>query len=1585
MKRAVKWIVVCLLCLAGAWYFWSESGERSATKNALKAPTSKTAAAAPGASGAPLTDPLKVSESEARTNRLAWRLSNTGRTLGQMMKDSHAVLLENALIDTRQPVDFKFPAQLQTRGEPGAYIVQARSPINAAFHALMVSAGATEDTFKNYIPNNAYLARLSPAAAESLKGSPLVQAVIPWEPYYKIQSSLLAAAVGQSRLPGGATLNLGLFNTGAAQTIQQIKQLGGKIVGEDRSPFGPVVRVLPPADWTALADLPGVQIVEAFHPRVHANDLSRVSTGVATNTLTATPNYLGLTGAKVLVAVNDSGIDATLPDLTGRVLGLTPGDLSDTNGHGTFVAGEIAGNGSMSLSPTPVGAVLAAYNFGSVSNADFRGKAPGATLFSMSWNNSDREMQEAAARTNAVISNNSWNNAGDNTYNLAAASYDAATRDALSEVTGSQPMLFVFSAGNAGNGDDAFDPGNGNANSILAPATAKDVITVGAIQEMRSITNYVTNADGTVSQPWLPETSTSYRVAGFSSRGNVGIGSEGPFGRFKPDVVAPGTFIVSTRSQQWDTDAYFYQNPTNYDTQTFPGVVINAASIWLNEFYLVPTNALAVNVTVSANADSPNPFPTNPMYAGLIGSAFPGAPINPQAVPNQINIPGDGGYTIGAILNSETFYGFNYGISNATLRPISFDLTTTIITTNNPGNQQLVLSNLDNLIGPYYRFESGTSMAAADVSGVLALLADFFTNTLHQTPSPAMLKAMLINGARPTGAYNLQVNNSINYAGWGLVNLPDSLPTNNPADFNGAAPTPIYIQDQSPANALATGDSHSFRLTVQTNNEPLHLTLAWTDPPGNPAAAIKLVNSLELIVTNLDNPTNPVVYYGNDIPAGATFNTPQPATNSAAVDTINNVQNVIIAPPLGTNYVVKVVGREVNVNAVSAQTNNPAGDYAPNVVQDYALVISSGDNGGAPGLFTVQDNGVLSNPTADQNISSVATTNQFLLNQFVGASTPLLGTNTIGLGSNTLWSASGQMTAGMTNQWHFYVVTNTGLAADYTNAAFATFEPPTLSIPRMGVFAGSQANATRPQADIDLYVTTDPNLLDLSPTTLANCLNGAQVGASASGVFNGASLGRGGTEYVVDTNSTVGQVYYIGVKSEDQMASEYDFLAVFSNIPFSLLNNGNQIVNGVPVPAAIPDGTPADPGVNYVLGFALYPMTVADITVTNVITHQNFGDLYGTLTHADPGTGADTVSVLNNHDAWQTVVNQMFVYNEANSVVSGTPPDPVIGPSDGPGSLKLFDGQDGTGVWLLTEVDDSLNQTGSVQSFNMVIVPQVPLTSGTTNVIPPHGMAYDFVDVPAGATNLTINATNVSATPDLLNPLLMVVKFGSEPTLTDADKGPVALNNGVPPGNSLSIGPSDVPPIQPGRYYVGITNQSDTTQAVYVIAVILPPNPVATTADFGSPGSTAILDDAVTYSDVFLTNTLPIVSLNVGIAVQHPRISDLVFHLISPDGTRVLLMENRGGTTADGAGGASSLTTNIVMSDGFENHADQEGIAAGSIIDGWLVVSGSVDVLNPNPGNASSADTGTNCLDLNGFQADSYPPTSPRRWAANMF
>jgi hypothetical protein len=65
----------------------------------------------------------------------------------------------------------------------------------------------------------------------------------------------------------------------------------------------------------------------------------------------------GLTGAGVIVAVLDSGIDATHPDLVGKVAAAATfvddgRGTSDTIGHGTHVASIVAGSGAASGAPT---------------------------------------------------------------------------------------------------------------------------------------------------------------------------------------------------------------------------------------------------------------------------------------------------------------------------------------------------------------------------------------------------------------------------------------------------------------------------------------------------------------------------------------------------------------------------------------------------------------------------------------------------------------------------------------------------------------------------------------------------------------------------------------------------------------------------------------------------------------------------------------------------------------------------------------------------------------------------------------------------------------------------------------------------------------------------------------------------------------------------------------------------------------------------------------------------------------------------------------------------------------------------------
>jgi subtilisin-like proprotein convertase family protein len=1486
MRKSVFSVLLCLVALAALWLFWPSTKPSKPVANSLSAP--RAAAVAPAAEKSKSPSSGIVTRSAASTNREAFRLANTSKKLNELASAPHAILLENASVDTDAKLDLSIPKHLRAAGEPGAFIVQAHGPVNAAFRAALASAGAQ---IISYIPNNAYLVQLSGAGAGILSGNSQVQAVLPYEPYYKVQSSLLGLALDQKQLPGGQVLTLGLFASGADSTVQQIEKLGGNIIASDRSPFGPVVRVVPPSDWLALAQLPGVMRLEPATHRELANDLARVTMAISVDTVT-NASWLNLTGSNVLVEVNDSGIDAGHPDfsVTGsasspgnnpptRVTGDSAGSLVDTVGHGTHVAGIIAGNGSQSLTLTNAPR-------GSVTNADFRGKAPAARLFSVGFKGkdtniiSDRYLQEAAALTNALISNNSWDD-GVNEYDLSAASYDAAVRDALPAVTGPQPVLFVFAAGNSGAGDD--NGGGGTADSIMSPGTAKNVITVGSLEQFRNITNEVVAEDGSTNTPWAGETSSSTAVAGYSSRGNVGIGTEGGFGRFKPDVVAPGTFVVSTRPSMWDQATYF--SPTNIsDVNSQRGVILSTNQL-ISASVFIPTNTVSLTISVQPNPNSPSPFPTNfPIYFSAT-DFNPGPGNNDFATSNNVlSIPPGGGTitSLTPILGSFVFCS----VGNPTNQAVDFDFIIQVATTN-VGNEKLVLSNLDNSIGPWYYYETGTSMAAPAVSGALALMQDFFVNKRNSNfptnPSPALLKAMLINGARLTPGYTtFAVNTNINYEGWGLVNVPNSLPMGltNTSSTNG---TPMFFIDQSPTNILATGDKRTFNVnvpTAQARSQKLRLTLAWTDPPGNPAAGIKLVNNLDLVVTNLDNGK---AYYGNNFVPG-TSPVSAVVTNGVGVpDNINNVESVWLSAPLGTNYSVTVVGRNVAVNAVTTEQTN--------IVQDFALVISCGDSGNTNGINVTTSNAV---PAIAPLVTFLTSfTNGINFNQLAGANAPWLSTSTVAFSAAVGFGTNASLQIGQTNQWHFFVVTNT---TQFSNSAFVIFSSKTLSVARMGVFADQATNATTPEADLNLFVSSpqgtpsDPNaasLTNLNPVVISNCvfsLNGDQ-----------ASLARGGTKFVVYSNAQPAQVYYVGVQCEDQTAGEFGFLAAFSQNPFSQNQNGNQIVSGLLLPTPIPDGNNTRPGVANVVALAVTPMNVGDVTVTNTITHQNYGDLIGAVTHENTGV------VLNNHDGLGSGTFTRIYNDQGQPGTIGT---------DGPGSLKEFRGVEAAGPWLLTEVDDSQGGVGTITEFTLNIRPHVDLTHGSQQVVvPPGSFFFDYVDVPVGNTNMLITATNVTLPPQLaLNPpVQMFLNYLVEPSasnfLAEADLNQIS---GGFPGNVISFGP----PLLPGRYFIGLFNPSSFPQNVNLAVNLAFSASAITAVNFTPTNIVPLIDDAVTTNSIFVTNTDLIQSFSVGLRVDHPRISDLVFHLISPDGTRYLLMENRGGQTTNGCG-LTVLVTNI--------------------------------------------------------------------------
>jgi len=1254
-----------------------------------------------------------------------------------------AILLANAWLDTERPVALPIPEGLRAGADPGAYIVQAQPSIDNAFRARLNAAGATTIA---YIPNNAYLVHASPAAAKSLAADPRIQAVLPYEPYFKLSASLLDLANAPLSSPTSAAtecrVNVLLFAEGSESTSAKLRELASAIDPSEPTPFGPQFTLrISPAKLAELARLPGVEAVEPARCRQPASDLSRATLGVAVNSVAA-QDYLGLTGSNVLVNINDLGVDASHPDLAGRVLSDAAAGATDASGHGTHLAGIIAGDGMESLtvgeasgSSTPPSAF------------QFRGHASRAKLFSVSLGNSDAYLQQTAARTNACISNNGWTYGSDD-YDLAAASYDAAVRDALPGTPGMQALTFVFAAGNTGLGNA--DGSGGIPGSVQSPGTAKNVITVGAVDHARRITNETwtcrlgTNDEMTCATnlPWLGATDSTNQVAPFSSRGNVGRGSEGEFGRFKPDVVAPGAFVVAARSSSWDAAAYY---------------------------------AAATN-----------------------------------------------------------FFG---GMADT--------------------NYAEVLSELNDQLGPYYRYESGTSVAAAEVSGVLALIEEFFQQRLLASPSPALLKALLICGARSLGSgYDTGVNALTNAQGWGLVQLANSLPA---ALTNvGAAGNALWWLDQSVSNALTTGQSQTrtFTLSAAAQNLPLHLALVWTDPPGNPVAGLKLVNNLDLVITNLDNGQ---VCFGNDILPGHRYNLPWDTNNALNLDRVNNVEVIRLAPPLGTHYSVTVCAPQVPVNAVSARTADTA--------QDFALVMASGNGEAADALtLTAASTPTLGTPPLTLLTNMFPATaddaGAILLRERVGASAPLAP----GGGVPLTDFANATISLGDSNQWHFYVITNDN---DYPNAAFLTFAPVPLSAP------GGSNGFSAVEADVDLYVSQDPGLTNLEPAVIAAA---------------DKSLGRGGTETILYPNANPG-VYYIGVKSESQTGAEFGLAAVFSAQPFAQDDpQGNQLLRGFPAAGLIPAGSPLTPGAAYFFAVSTKSAPVHRVIVTNLLTHPMMSDLAGILTHHG-------ISVeLLNHAPAAAGVDQTFIYDD-----SGEGDLPGAQPGDGPGKLSDFAGQPGLGQWQWSVL--STNQAGTNGNLFLAVEPESDPTVGMNATLLPGACRQDPIPVGWPMTNLTVSANLLSGTGPVQMQLMR-----SPANWTNSPSTQLSESN---PSGVIVLDSTSQPPLTAGEYLLRLCNLGPDSVVLSLQSTPTDdPNP-APPLLIAAGANLRLADDAVSVSMLNITNSGRIASLAVGVRIDHPRVSDLALKLVGPDGIVARLMENRGGNSDDGLG-VDILVTNVI-------------------------------------------------------------------------
>ncbi len=235
----------------------------------------------------------------------------------------------------------------------------------------------------------------------------------------------------------------------------------------------------------------------------------------------------GNEGEGVTIAIIDTGI-APHPDLDSRIIAFhdvihQKTQPYDDNGHGTHCAGCAAGNGSQS-------------------NGKYKGAAPKSSLVGVKVLN-----QFGEGRISDLIAGVDWCIQQREKYNirilslsLGSETHSSALDDPLCQVVEKawkQGLVVVVAAGNKGPKEQ----------TITTPGISPQIITVGASNTKRTAKR------------------EDDEIATFSSRGPT------PDGWMKPDLVAPGSEIISLRSKGSFLDLFMFYNRVGTDYFSLSG------------------------------------------------------------------------------------------------------------------------------------------------------------------------------------------------------------------------------------------------------------------------------------------------------------------------------------------------------------------------------------------------------------------------------------------------------------------------------------------------------------------------------------------------------------------------------------------------------------------------------------------------------------------------------------------------------------------------------------------------------------------------------------------------------------------------------------------------------------------------------------------------------------------------------------------------------------------------------------------------------------------------------------------------------
>ncbi len=465
--------------------------------------------------------------------------------------DQNLIALNGYILDTTNPdaVYSQLPAELRQsdisgisaqsgRARKGLFIVQFVGPIKDSWLRRLKNTGAEVVT---YTAMNAYVvrasARVAKELASSFKENPFVQFVGDYEPAFRLSPALREARMMTAGATEKITVQV-IDGEDAEATIANLKAMASEFVSERRVlNYHNIELDVPAARLDQIARMDDVFAVEERNHRRRMDEAQgQIVAGNLSGNLPTGPGYLtflankGFTSAQFASFAVNVVDDATSltghPDLpTSRVAFMNnpTNQTGAQGGHGFLNANIIAGfnNGTGSTVEDASG-----FNYG-LGIAPFA-RVGGTAIFGATAS-SPTSWENTAYGQGARVSSNSW---GFQTstggpvarYDTNAQEYDRIVRDAQSGVGGLQQLTVVFAAGNDGSA----------SNTVSSPATAKNVITVGAGENVRQ-----TGTDGCGITNAGADSAND--VISFSSRGPVN--SAGGDGRIKPDIMAPGTHI----------------------------------------------------------------------------------------------------------------------------------------------------------------------------------------------------------------------------------------------------------------------------------------------------------------------------------------------------------------------------------------------------------------------------------------------------------------------------------------------------------------------------------------------------------------------------------------------------------------------------------------------------------------------------------------------------------------------------------------------------------------------------------------------------------------------------------------------------------------------------------------------------------------------------------------------------------------------------------------------------------------------------------------------------------------------------------